>query len=554
MAQSSYQKIILTEDIELSWPFSYTGTTIICDINDVAPDANGHKIILPAANLTGPGQNFIFSNISSSNFIVVANDGTTVLATISAGEVKEFYLINANTEVGEWNTIAYSGGTGGIATITTKSSDSSLIINNSNTATISGTGGTVDFRLPESLVSFNQISNPGGFPVIISNDPFTWVTVDLVAGENIKITNPDGVDDNPVIALSDTVTGLASIEVGDLTFSGNVITSVTDGDIKLSTHESDGDGNGGNGNIYLSTHGSGKVYINNMSISADGSTITDFTSLTIGDLIFSKDIITSNVTNGSVRLNSNGSGEVYINGVSISNDGEVEGISTIKGLDSIEVGDLTFGVNLITNSKDGDIQLTTDEDSKVYINGVSISADGEIEGAKTIEVGDLTFGVNLITNSKDGDIQLATNGLGKVYINGVSISADGEIEDINIINNPYLPKAYCNFEDHITGSNNTITIKDSINVHPNVHPDPDSENGVTGSAGTYNIKFIEPFNNSDYGVIITVGSSGGALPFISNAYYTVKEIKSVTIVVTNASGELVSEVPNGVTVMIMSTN
>lgn len=369
MAQSSYQKIILTEDIELSWPFSYTGNTIVCDINDVAPDIDGHKIILPAANLTGVGQNFIFNNISNNDFTVVANDGTTTLATISAGEVKQFYLIKTDTVNGEWSTIAYSGGTGGIVTITTKSSDSSLIINNSNTATISGTGGTVDFKLPESLGAFNQISHLGGFPVLIANDPYTWITVDLVGGENIKIINPDGID-NPVIALSDSITGVSSAEIGGMTFSGGVI-----------------------------------------------------------------------------------------------------------------------------------------------------------------------------TNNEDSNIKINTSGSGKVFINGLSISADGLIEGTNIFSSPLLPKAYCTFDDVITGSTNTTTIRDQVNV-----------SSVTGSAGTYHIEFINPLNNDNYGVLITLGSTGGALPFVSNAYYILKQTGSVRIAVTNASGELVSAVPYGVTVIIMSAS
>jgi len=371
MAQSSYQKIILTEDTELSWPFSYTGTIIVCDINDINPDANGHKIILPAANLTGVGQNFIFNNISNNSFTVVANDGTTTLSTISAGEVKEFYLKKTDTAAGEWSTIAYSGGTGGIVTITTKSYDSSLIINNSNTATISGTGGTVDFKLPESLTNLNEITTVGGFPVIISNDPFTWATVDLVAGENIKITNPDGSEGDPVINLSNTVTGLASLEVGNMSFTGEVITN----------------------------------------------------------------------------------------------------------------------------------------------------------------------------NNEDGNISLSTSGSGKVYINGLSISADGLIEGENIFSSPLLPKAYCTFDDTLVDSTNTIAIRDQANV-----------SSVTGSAGNYHIEFDEHLNNDNYGVIITLGTSGGTLPFISNAYYVVKQTGSVRIVVTNASGELVSECPHGVTVMIMSAN
>jgi hypothetical protein len=371
MAQSSYQKIILTEDIELSWPFSFSGTTIVCDINDVSTEDDGYKIILPAANLTGVGQNFIFNNISNNSFTVLANDGTTILAIISAGEVKEFYLTKTDTAVGEWSTIAYSGGTGGIVTVTTQSSDSSIIINNSNTATITGTGGIVDFKLPESLTNLNKISTTGGFPVITNSDPLTWSTVDLVAGTNITITNPDGIDGDPVINLSDSITGLSSAEIGGMTFSGEIITN----------------------------------------------------------------------------------------------------------------------------------------------------------------------------NFEDGNIQITTQGSGKVFINGLSISADGLIEGANIFSSPLLPKAYCTFDDVITGSTNTIAIRDQVNV-----------SSVTGSAGTYHIEFIEPLNNDNYGVLITLGSTGGALPFVSNAYYILKQTGSVRIAVTNASGELVSSVPYGVTVTIMSAS
>jgi hypothetical protein len=371
MAQSSYQKIILTEDIELSWPFSFSGTTIVCDINDVSTEDDGYKIILPAANLTGVGQNFIFNNISNNSFTVLANDGTTTLATISAGEVKEFYLTKTDTAVGEWSAIAYSGGTGGIVTVTTQSSDSSIIINNSNTATITGTGGIVDFKLPESLTNFNEIATTGGFPVLSNTNPYVWKTVKLSPGNNINITNSNGIDGDPDISLSNSIIGLSSAEIGGMTFSGEVITN----------------------------------------------------------------------------------------------------------------------------------------------------------------------------NIQDGNIQLNTNGSGKVYINGLSISADGLIEGANIFSSPLLPKAYCTFDDVITGSTNTIAIRDQVNV-----------SSVTGSAGTYHIEFIEPLNNDNYGVLITLGSTGGALPFVSNAYYILKQTGSVRIAVTNASGELVSSVPYGVTVTIMSAS
>jgi hypothetical protein len=293
-----------------------------------------------------------------------------------------------------------------------------------------------------------------------------------------------------------------------------------------------------------------KYILTVVSISSDGLTITDFTSLTVGDLILSGEVITSKVTNGNMHLNSNGSGKVHINSVSISPEGEIEGAKTITDLDSIEVGEMTFSGKIITNNvTDSGIHLITNGSGKVHMNNVSISLDGEIEGAKTItdldsiEVGDLTFGVNVITTNKtNGDIQLSTEGSGKVYINGVSISANGKVEG-KILLIHYLPKAYCNFDDTLVDSTHTIAVRDQANV-----------SSVTGSAGNYHIEFAEHLNNDNYGVIITLGTSGGTLPFISNAYYVVKQTGSVTIVVTNASGELVSECPHGVTVMIMSAS
>ncbi len=73
------------------------------------------------------------------------------------------------------------------------------------------------------------------------------------------------------------------------------------------------------------------------------------------------------------------------------------------------------------------------------------------------------------------------------------------------------------------------------------------------SAGTYKLTFTKAMSSLNYGVFITLGSTGGDLPFISNAYVIVKELTYVTIIVTDASGELVLSAPYGVSVMVMST-
>ena len=102
-----------------------------------------------------------------------------------------------------------------------------------------------------------------GFPVIRSVEPMTFGTVDLVAGENITISNPDGISGEPVINLNNVVTGLSSLEVGDVTMSGSIITSNIAG-----------------GNIDMVTNGTGKLNFNGVTIDANNN-IANVNDLTV---------------------------------------------------------------------------------------------------------------------------------------------------------------------------------------------------------------------------------------------------------------------------------
>lgn len=166
----------------------------------------------------------------------------------------------------------------------------------------------------------------------------------------------------------------------------------------------------------------------------------------------------------------------------------------------------------------------------------------------SLMVGNLTLSGEVLTNdTTNGNVQISTNGTGQLQVNGVTIDINGNLAGINNLtvngsfNNPFLPQAWCVFTDIIVGLGNLIVIQNQANV-----------SSVTGSAGTYTINFTTPMSSANYGVHISLGSTGGALPFISNAYWIVRETTSVTIIVTDASGELVLSAPYGVSVMIMS--
>ena len=259
-SNSTYQKIELTADIVMYWPF-YTpsGDITIADIMDVEANQAGWTITLPDASLSETGRNFIFSNISQYEFQVVLQDRMTELATIAAGEVKFINLTDNTTTNGTWSVIPFGGGQAAITAVTASSSDNSVNITNGS---LIPPGGVIDFTLPQSLSNFNDIEAVG-FPVIRSVEPMTFGTVDLVAGENITISNPDGISGEPVINLNNVVTGLSSLEVGDVTISGSIITSNIAG-----------------GNIDMVTNGTGNLNFNGVTIDANNN-IANVNDLTV---------------------------------------------------------------------------------------------------------------------------------------------------------------------------------------------------------------------------------------------------------------------------------
>jgi hypothetical protein len=363
MAQSPYQLINLTADITLDWPSSFSGGPVILDINDINSDQDNWKIILPDATLVQAGQNFLLNNVSGFSVDITANDTSTILVSLLSGEVVELYLISNGTANGTWRIIPFGGGASSITQFTAESSDASIVITN---GTVTPPTGIIDFQLTDSLFNFNDL-NATNFIVSTNTNPLTFATVELIGGENIIVSNGDGILGNPIIDLNAVLTSLTSITVGDMTLSGEVITN--------------------------------------------------------------------NTANGNIQINTNGTG-------------------------------------------------------KIQLNGVEIDANGNITGATNLT------GIN----------------------------------------------AYAFFTDTVTGNTNTIVVEDQVNIA-----------SITGSAGTYELTFTTPMATINYGVFISLGSTGGDLPFISNSYVIVRETTSATIIVTDASGELVLSVPNGASVMIISS-
>lgn len=250
---NSYQQISFGGNLDLSWSNPYTGGTVVCDINDMIPSQNGLMVMLPFANYVNPGTGFMLNNISAFSFTVI--DVTIEeIAVFAPGDVKEFYLVDTSDAAGKWRVIPYGGGTNAITALTLESPDDSVLIAGGD---VSPSGGVVDFSLPSSLTTLTQIQVPG---IVIAQEvaPLSFSSVILQAGDNIDITNPDGIEGNPLISLSETLTQLTFLETQGIHIEGNTLTALNN---DLTT-----------GNLALQSSGTnGVIDLNSVTIDQQGN-------------------------------------------------------------------------------------------------------------------------------------------------------------------------------------------------------------------------------------------------------------------------------------------
>jgi len=188
-------------------------------------------------------------------------------------------------------------------------------------------------------------------------------------------------------------------------------------------------------------------------------------------------------------------------------------------------------------------------------NGDGILADPvinllpDVSDLNSIQVGFFEVtGNTLQATDINTNLLFTTSGTGKLDLNGALIDANGNTTISNLtvsgsFNNPFTPKAWCIFTDTIVGNSNSIVIEDHSNV-----------TSISGSGGYYQIFFNTPMANINYGVMISLGSLGTTLPpIVYSGFWTTRNLSSVIISVVDASGELVTALPYGATIMIMSS-
>jgi hypothetical protein len=213
-------------------------------------------------------------------------------------------------------------------------------------------------------------------------------------------------------------------------------------------------------------------------------------------------IVTMNPSNNSpwgVTTLNNGSN------ITITNPDASAGSPTISLNDNVSIAQLTSG-NIIINN-----DLITNTDTNALLNIISNGT---------------TSHLNL--NSVLIDVS------GNVTLN--NLTTEGTFKSDN------TAKSWCRF----TNTSGVISVVSNYNV-----------SGVTYNTTTkqYTVTFSIPMTNTNYCVFINCANNNSTPPLLTRIGYDVlKQLGSVSIVLTDASGEILPDIPEGVSVMIFSLN
>jgi len=165
-----------------------------------------------------------------------------------------------------------------------------------------------------------------------------------------------------------------------------------------------------------------------------------------------------------------------------------------------------------------------------------------------ITAGNIVINNDLITNTDSGGVlSITSNGTNSVLnLNSVLVDTQGDISGVNNLTidgtfkSPNTAKAWCRFSN-TSGSLATLA---SYGI-----------SGITYNSTNYQytINFTPPMGNVNYGVFITCANNNSTPPLQTRlGYDVIRQTTSVTIVLTDSSGEILPDIPEGVSVMIFS--
>jgi hypothetical protein len=334
----------------------------------------------------------------------------------------------------------------------------------------------------------------------------------------------------------------------------------------------------GNLNIFLpdatQTTPGFSITFNNIGANSFNIVLNDqatlLTSIAVGKVItiYLDDTATTNGSWGIIPFGGGVNGISELTLTSSDNSITVTGspVSPPSGTLDIKLPGLISAISELANGTPGILALDPETNSWSLISLVNgsnivITNPSGVGGNPTISLGtvivvnqitagNIIINNDLITNADSGGVlSIVSNGTNSALnLNSVLVDTEGNITGINnltiegIFKSVNTAKAWCRFSN----TSGTIAVSSSCNV-----------SGVTynNSNSQYVITFTSPMGNLNYGVFISCANNNSTPPLAPRiGYDIVRQLNSVTIVLTDSSGEMLPDIPEGVSVMIFSTS
>jgi hypothetical protein len=387
-SQVPYNTFVLNGNLTLSWSTSYGSNpspNIIAYFNNVSAVNNNYSLILPEATQVGTGLTFYINNSGNYKFNLVANDGKTVISTISAPSLNLFILTSNSTTNGTWLQAPLSGSTAVTSvSVSTAATNGNLTSSGSPIINV----GTINIGLGADLAGITSLGSNTGIAIRTAASG-TWSTTSIMGTPGqVSIVNGNGISGSPTLSLPNAISGIGSIA---LNAGGNLSFGVTANTIAS---------NNLNGNIYLQPNGTGSIYLNNGGTGTTYATtislgFLDFTSVGAGSAGITVFCPASGVTSYSIELPA-----------TIGTSGQVMKINTISGSTAVMAWS-TPGTGTVTAITAG-----------TNLTGGTITSSGTISLSSTV-TGLTSIGVQNIISNPTQSLSVPGLVLGTPYENSL---------------------------------------------------------------------------------------------------------------------------------------
>ena len=330
---------------------------------------------------------------------------------------------------------------------------------------------------------------------------------------DLDIILPDATQSGPGLSIAFNNVGLVNITI--TLYDGTTsLTTLTAGKaITIYLYDSTTT----NGEWRVLAFAGGTSGINNLVVDSpdDSITVTNGTVTNPGGTV---SLELPSIIGNIEALSSYTAGIVLLNPWSI---GVIAGDSNI----TIENGDGSDGSSVIVVKLDSIISLDQITVGNIIISGNTI-ANTDIQGSVNINSYGGSSSVNINSVSVDQNSNVSN-------INNLSLSGSFSAENV--------AKAWCRF----TNTSGTIALVSAVNV-----------SSVTYSSTThqYVINFTTALGTTNYTVWVGCSNVNSTPPLQTRVGYDIiRTTSSVTIVLADSSGEMLDDIPEGVSVTILST-